>query len=112
MERFANLSCSSARRRASLNIFSEREEGLVIGGFVGGNWIAGPRGDVGVDFEWGFGRELGGDKGRDAIIGVGVWIWMDIANVGCARCGTRPRLMRKATGDNWEGVELRGTRIR
>ena len=111
------LSCSSARRRVSRSRRSERLGGRGIGGrcvrgTVDARGEDGREADPALEVERP--RELGGRVGEEGLgdmTGVGACIWIDMARVGRARCGTRPRLIAKrgeeAIGDVlWECVAM------
>lgn len=64
-------------------------------------------GDVGLEREPERTRLfVGGEVGRDEMIGVGAWIVMDMARVGGVGAGTSARLMGKLAGGLRDGVEL------
>lgn len=98
------LSCSSARRRVSRRRRSERLGGRGIGGRCG-RGTEDVRGDEGREEDGGLDLERervlegkGGDMGLEDITGVGAWTCNDMARVGSARDGTRPRLKVKVWG--------------
>lgn len=64
--------------------------------------------DPGLDLERGRVLGRGGDIGRVDNTGVGAWTCIDMARVGRARSGTRPRLIEGLRGEG-TGEDLRGS---